>query len=85
SYVKSGFYIVLFALCMHLLRQSEMRYHTFYASSIAFLFVVSTITVTVEAMDMLHTGVANFASAKTQDVLPLYNLLVGDTLKQVSE
>ncbi|KAF9252461.1 hypothetical protein L218DRAFT_887620, partial [Marasmius fiardii PR-910] len=79
-YVKSGFYIALFALCMHLLRQSEVRYHIFYTSSIAFLFVVSTIMVIVEATDMLHTSVARFAAVKTQGFLPL---LAGDTLKQV--
>ncbi|KAF9254021.1 hypothetical protein L218DRAFT_887305, partial [Marasmius fiardii PR-910] len=80
--IKSGFYIALFALCMHLLRRSEMRYHIFYTSSIAFLFVVSTIMVIVEAMGTLHTSVARFAAVKTQDFPPLYNF---ETLVQVLE
>uniref|UniRef100_A0A0W0G4W3 Uncharacterized protein n=1 Tax=Moniliophthora roreri TaxID=221103 RepID=A0A0W0G4W3_MONRR len=68
-YFLYGFYVLLFSICVHLLRRrsSEKTYHTLYMAWITLLFVVATCMVVVETVILTHQAAIKFSIVENHE------------------
>ncbi|KAJ8088147.1 hypothetical protein PM082_013698 [Marasmius tenuissimus] len=63
-YIVYGFYVLLFGLCMYVLRRGRLRHRNLYMSWTSMLFLLSTLSVIVETIYVLHRSSVRYLFVK---------------------
>ncbi|KAJ8075461.1 hypothetical protein PM082_019799 [Marasmius tenuissimus] len=78
-YLLYGVYILLFGLCVHILRYGPIfHYRKLYLTSTILLFFLSSTTVAVETITMLQQSIVKFDAVNTQEYSGLIQYIQRD-------